>query len=52
MNGYNDDETIKKCKEWLEWIENPDFLRELYFKYKDNPMIRFKGSFKKDFSKL
>lgn len=52
MNGYNDAVTIQKCKEWLKWINDPDFIRELSFKYKDNPMIRFKGSFEKNFSKL
>jgi hypothetical protein len=52
MNGHGDTETIQKCNELLAWINDPDFIRELYFKYKDNPMIRFKKSFRQDFSKL
>jgi hypothetical protein len=52
MNGQGDPITIKKCHEWLEWINDPNFIRELYSKYNDNPMIRWKESFKKDFLKL
>ena len=52
MNGHGDPTTIQKCNEWLEWINDPNFIRELYFKYKDNPMIRWKESFKVDIAKL
>lgn len=52
MNGHDDPVTIQKCNEWLEWINDADFIRELYFKYKDNPMIKFKASFRREFEKL
>jgi len=52
MNGHGDPETIQKCHELLAWINDPGFIQELYAKYKDNPMIRFKKSFRNDFLKL
>lgn len=52
MNGHGDTETINRCNELLEWINDLNFIRDLYSKYKDNPMIRFKESFRLDFEKL
>ena len=52
INGHNNPSTIQKCNEWLEWINDPNFIRELYSNYKDNPMIRWKESFKVDIAKL
>jgi len=52
INGHGDSETIQKCNELLSWITDPDFLLNLYTKYKDNPMIRWKDSIRKDLSKL
>ena len=52
INGHNDPETIARCNELLSWISDPDFLLDLYNKYKDNPMIRWKESIRQDFSKL
>jgi hypothetical protein len=52
MNGHDDPETIARCNELSSWISDPDFLQDLYNKYNDNPMIRWKSSIRKDFSKL
>lgn len=48
INGWGDEETIARCNELLQWINNPDFIMDLYSKYKDNPMIRWKDSINKD----
>ena len=52
MNGQGDPITIQKCQGWLEWITDPNFIRELHSKYNDNLMIRWKESFLRDFKKL
>jgi len=52
LNGHDDPETVEKCKEWESWITDPDFLLTMYHNYKDNPMIRWKDSIRKDISKL
>jgi len=52
MNGHGDIETLHKCNELLGWLNDPTFIQQLYSKYKDNPMIRFKESFRLDFEKL
>lgn len=52
LNGHGDPETIEKCNELLSWITDPDFLSNLYSKYKDNPMIQWKGTTCKDILKL
>jgi len=52
MNGHGDPETIEKCHEWLSWINDPAFIKDLYEKYKANPMIRWKDSIRKDLKKL
>ena len=52
MNGHKDTETINRCNELLGWINDPVFIKELYLKYKDNPMIRWKESIQKEIEKL
>ncbi len=48
INGYKDDETSKRARE-LEEIYKSDYKTHLYQLYKDDKMIRWKDSLKKDF---
>jgi DNA repair photolyase len=52
MNGYNDPNTIANADELMEWQNDPMLIRDLYEKYKDNPMIRWKTSYLKEMSKI
>lgn len=52
MNGWGDIETVERCHELLEWINDPVFILGLYSRYKDNPMIRWKDSIYKDIERL
>ena len=49
MNGYKTDmETQQRAKELSEWQNDPNFILPLYEKYKDNPMIQWKESYRKE----
>lgn len=48
INGWDDKETVKRCNELLQWIIDPNFLLDLYSRYKDNPRIRWKDSIYQD----
>ena len=52
MNGHGDPETIQKCNDLMSWIDDPKFIMDLYTRYKDNPMIRWKESFRNHITKL
>jgi hypothetical protein len=52
LNGYADTESIERCNELLEWINDPKFILDLYSRYKDNPLIRWKDSISKDIEKI
>jgi DNA repair photolyase len=52
MNGYNDPITIANADELMEWQNDPMFISDLYEKYKDNPMIRWKTSYLKEMAKI
>jgi hypothetical protein len=51
MNGHGDPQTIEKAKELMEWQDDPNFIRYLFEKYFNNPMIRFKESYLEEFEK-
>ena len=46
LNGENDSITIRKAKELMEWQRDQN-IKQLYFQYKDNPMIKWKESVRK-----
>jgi DNA repair photolyase len=52
VNGFGDSETIEKCNDLMRWMTDPKFLYNLYSKYKDNSMIRWKHSLLSDIQKL
>lgn len=52
VNGWGDEETVKRCHELLEWINDPEFIIGLYQRYKDNPLIRWKDSIYRDIVRL
>ena len=51
-NGYGDPETVEKSNELMDWITNPEFQLDLFNRYKDNSMIRWKDGLYKDIQKL
>jgi len=51
MNGYGDPNTIEKANELMAWQNDPAFIRYLFEKYFNNPMIRFKESYLEEFEK-
>jgi len=52
MNGWGDIETVERCHELLEWINDPEFIMDLYSRYKDNPLIRWKDSIYREIERL
>ena len=52
MNGHGDPQTIKRAYELMKWQNDTNFVRYLFQKYNDNPMIRFKESYLEDFDRL
>ena len=52
MNGYSDPITIANADDLIKWQNDPFFIRDLYERYKDNPMIRWKTSYLKDMAKI
>jgi len=52
INGFGDLETIERCNELMSWITDPDFLLDLFYRYKANPMICWKDGLFKDIQKL
>ena len=46
LNGETDPETTQKAKD-LKTMQSDENIRELYSKYKDNPLIKWKESIKK-----
>jgi len=51
MNGHGDPFTIQKAYELMSWQNDPNFIRYLFEKYYQNPMIRFKESYLEEFEK-
>jgi len=47
-NGHNDSETLQRANELKEWQNNPTFILPLYEKYKSNPKIQWKETFRKE----
>jgi len=46
MNGYDDNETLKKANELLNWQRDSEIIR-LYTEYKNHPKVKWKESIKK-----
>lgn len=46
INGYNDEKSITKANQLLEWQKDEN-IYDLYNRYKDNPLIKWKESIKK-----
>jgi len=46
LNGANDPETLERADALLK-AQSDDWVRELYYNYKDNPKIKWKDSIKK-----
>jgi hypothetical protein len=46
INGYNDEGSIHKANQLLEWQKDEN-IYNLYDRYRDNPMIKWKESIKK-----
>jgi hypothetical protein len=51
-NGYGDPETVEKCNELMSWITDPEFQLDLFNKYRNNPMIRWKHTLWTDIQKI
>ena len=51
LNGENDQVTIQKAEELMEWQTDKN-IKQLYSKYKDNPQIEWKNSIKKVINKM
>lgn len=47
QNGITDETTLKRAKELLDWQGNDENFNNLYRKYKENPIIKWKESVKK-----
>jgi len=46
MNGYDDNETLKKANELLNWQRDSEIIK-LYTEYKNHPKVKWKESIKK-----
>jgi len=46
-NGWKDDETKKRLKELKKWMEDDDHMVSIYLRHRDNPLIRWKDSLRR-----
>jgi DNA repair photolyase len=47
-NGHNDVETLKRADELRAWQNDSNFILPLYDRYKDNPQIQWKETYRKE----
>ena len=47
-NGHQDQETMKKVKNLIDFHNDGNFIRYYYNKYKENPKIQWKSHFRKE----
>ena len=49
MNGYsNDPETMERVEELIRFQNNPEIIQYYYEKYKDNPKVEWKETYRKE----
>jgi hypothetical protein len=46
MNGHSDEVTMQKARQLMDSLSD-DFIMNIYSRYKDNPLIKWKESIKK-----
>ena len=47
LNGWKDDETKQRIKELKKWMDDYDFMYSIYLRHRENPLIRWKDSLRR-----
>ena len=47
INGWKDEETKEQIKELKKWMDDDDHMISIYLRHKDNPLIRWKESLRR-----